>query len=54
MSGSDGMDYVLEYILSDALGFLRLHPLVPGAYGHRFLRPEAGNAYPLWVAPRHA
>jgi hypothetical protein len=38
MLGGDGMDLVLKYILSDALGLLRLHLFVPGSYGRRFLR----------------
>jgi hypothetical protein len=29
--GSDGMDSVLEYILSDPRELLRLHPFVPGS-----------------------
>jgi hypothetical protein len=45
MSGSNGKDSTLEYILSDACGFLCLHPYVPGAKGHRFLWPRAGDAY---------
>jgi hypothetical protein len=47
------MDSILEYILTDAHGFLRLRPVVPGTYGHRFPRPGAGNAYSLLVAPEH-
>jgi hypothetical protein len=31
MLGSDGMDSTLEYILSDARGFLLLRPFVPDA-----------------------
>jgi hypothetical protein len=50
-SSGDGIDFTLEYILSDVLGFLQLHPFVPG---RRFLRPRAGNAYSLRVAPGHA
>jgi hypothetical protein len=30
MSDSNGMDSTLEYILSDAHGFLQLCPFVPG------------------------
>jgi hypothetical protein len=30
-SGSNGMDSALEYILSDARGFLWLHPFIHGA-----------------------
>jgi hypothetical protein len=30
MSGGDGMDSTLEYILSDAHGLLRLCPFMPG------------------------
>jgi hypothetical protein len=30
ISGSDGMDSLLEYILSDERGFLQLCPFVPG------------------------
>jgi hypothetical protein len=41
MSGDDGMDSTLEYILSDTCGFLLLHPFV------------SGDVYPLWGAPRH-
>jgi hypothetical protein len=29
MSGGDGMDSTLKYILSDATGFLLLHPFMP-------------------------
>jgi hypothetical protein len=29
MSGGDGMDSLLEYILTDVLGFLLLHPFMP-------------------------
>jgi hypothetical protein len=47
VSGSDGMDLVLEYILLDACGLLRLHPFVPGSYGRCFPRPGVGNAYPF-------
>jgi hypothetical protein len=32
------MDLVLEYILSDARGLLRLRPFVLGFYGRRFSR----------------
>jgi hypothetical protein len=46
MSGDgDGMDSTLEYILSDACGFLLLCPFMP--------RPRAGNVYPLRGAPGH-
>jgi hypothetical protein len=31
MSGGDGIDSTLEYILSDACEFLLLHPFVPDA-----------------------
>jgi hypothetical protein len=31
MSSSDGMDLVLEYILSDPRGFLWLRPFIPSA-----------------------
>jgi hypothetical protein len=31
MSGGDGMDSTLEYILSDTRGFLQLRPFMPGA-----------------------
>jgi hypothetical protein len=51
--GGDGIDLVLEYILSDACGLLRLRPFMPDSYGRRFPRPRVGNAYPFvgssWV-----
>jgi hypothetical protein len=30
MPSGDGMDFTVEYILSDVHGFLRLRPFVPG------------------------
>jgi len=30
MSGGDGIDSTLGYILSDVCGFLLLHPFMPG------------------------
>jgi hypothetical protein len=52
VSGGDRMDLVLEYMLSDARGHLRLHPFVPDSYDHRFLRPKVGNAYPFAGSPQ--
>jgi hypothetical protein len=46
------IDSILEYILSDARGILRLCPFILGSYGHRFLRPRVGNAYPFVGSPR--
>jgi hypothetical protein len=40
MSGDDGMDSTLEYILSDACGFLLLYPFMP-----RLLRPPLPEAW---------
>jgi hypothetical protein len=31
MSGADGMDSAVEYMLSDARGLLRPHPVMTGA-----------------------
>jgi hypothetical protein len=53
MSGGDGMDSTLNYILSDMRVFILLGPFVPRAKVHRFLRPEVGDANPLWGAPGH-
>jgi hypothetical protein len=53
MSGGDGTDSVLKYMLSDVCGLLRLRPVVPGSSGRRLLRPMVSNAYPFagnpWV-----
>jgi hypothetical protein len=53
MSGGDGTNSVLKYILSDVRGLLRLRPFVPGSYDRHFPRPGVGNAYPFvgshWV-----
>jgi hypothetical protein len=38
VSGGDGMDSVLEYILSDVRGLLRLRPFVPDSLGQHFVR----------------
>jgi hypothetical protein len=54
VSGGDGMNSVLEYILSDKHWLLRLRPFVPGSYGYRFRRPGVGNAYPFEGSPRGA
>jgi hypothetical protein len=54
MSDSDGMDFILECVVSGAHGFLLLHPVVPGAYDRCYPRPEAGGAYSKWGAPGHA
>jgi hypothetical protein len=51
MSDDNAMDSTLEYILTDACGFLLLCPSMPSAKGHRFLRPGVGEAYPLWEPP---
>jgi hypothetical protein len=48
MSGDDEMNSTLECIMSDKRGILPLRPFVPGAYDHRFSRPRAGDAYPLF------
>jgi hypothetical protein len=45
MSGGDGMDSTLEYILSDACGFLLLCPFVPGDQGRCSPRPGVGDAF---------
>jgi hypothetical protein len=54
MSGGDGNDSTLKYILSDAHGFLQLCPFIPGALGRRLLSPGVGNSYPfvgsLWAS----
>jgi hypothetical protein len=51
MLGGDGMDSKLGYTLLDVRGFLLLRPFIPSAYDHRFTRPGAGDAYPLWGSP---
>jgi hypothetical protein len=51
MSGSNGMNSTLEYVQSDARGFLLLRLFVPGAEDRRFLRPGAGDVYQLRGAP---
>jgi hypothetical protein len=53
MSGGDGMDSILECVLSDMRGFLLLRPFMLDAYDRCYLRPEVGGAYPQWKAPRH-
>jgi hypothetical protein len=45
------MDFILEYILSDARGFLWLHPFVLGAWDRHFPWPRVGNAYTFAGSP---
>jgi hypothetical protein len=53
MSGGDGMDSTLEYVLSDAHEFLLLRPFMPATEDCRFPRPRASDVYPLRRAPGH-
>jgi hypothetical protein len=53
MSGGDEMYSTLEYILSDACGFLLLCPFVLGAYDCHFPRTGASDVYPLRGVPEH-
>jgi hypothetical protein len=51
MSGGDGMDSTLKYMLLDACGLLWPRPIVPGAQAAASRSPGASNAYPLLRAP---
>jgi hypothetical protein len=53
MSGGDGIDLTLEYMLSGARGLQWSRPIIPGSQDATSRSPGAGNAYPLLRAPRH-
>jgi hypothetical protein len=54
MSRGDGMDSLLECVMSGARGFLLLHTIVAGSLDRLYPRLAMGDAYPHRGAPGHA